>query len=134
MGYYFIATIAERCSRILRFGHRGDLVRMRDLSAQMHLQVTQRSSILRCYGSCMCYTCCWHISDSASILRQVTFFARCFILHIRCAISRARQLAYVFALRLNFNCVNYYENSVMYRENANLMSEALARKDIEMKS
>jgi len=113
-----ILSPASRNVIHVRFGHCGDPAHTRDLSQQMHLQVTQRSSILRRYGSCMCYTCCRHISGSASILQVVLFTSPCFILRIRCGISLAWRRAFcstfefkLYKLLWKFCCVTRKRNA-----------------------
>jgi len=73
--------------------------------------------------------CVIHAAGTLATAHQFydKFFAsRCFILHILRYVVRGKIF---LALRLNFNCINYYENSVMYWKNVNVMLNALARKD-----
>lgn len=76
---------------------------MRNISEQMHLQVTQRSSILRRYGSCMRYTCPQDgtLVATHQFRDKLHFTLRRFILRtVQCVIRDARCTLHGFKFQL----------------------------------
>lgn len=105
-GYYFVATIFIYAIFYMYALHVTDSpARVRNISDQMHLQVTQRSSIFQRHGNVhtLHMSPRWHISNNASFYDNLRFISHD-VLHYSC------NSHFVYRNRnLNYKCVNYYE-------------------------